>query len=335
MVPFIVNSFLSHFSLQHFFPFEQMGSRLNLLHLAASGIAVLLYVSWRIVFKRTSVSKKRQLMKRLHKTFFDKTYWWNSSTQVDYGWMAVNGFMKTFLLSFFFALALSSTTFILRATSESWSFHLPVTPTYLLLATFVAFVIDDFLRFYHHWLMHKIPWLWHFHKVHHAATTLTPFTLLRIHTLESVLAMLRNSFSQVIVTTLFILIFRFPVSWTTLFGVSFFSFIFNFAVGNLRHSHIGLRFPRRMERWLISPYMHQIHHSSSLHHRGKNLGVTFSLWDRLWGTLLVPSETKPLQFGLGQPIRQTPDPEFKKLEKDPPSTDFVLSPSLFSKKMEF
>ena len=35
--------------------------------------------------------------------------------------------------------------------------------------------------FNHHWLSHKVPLLWEFHKVHHNAEVLTPLTNFRLH----------------------------------------------------------------------------------------------------------------------------------------------------------
>jgi sterol desaturase/sphingolipid hydroxylase (fatty acid hydroxylase superfamily) len=56
-------------------------------------------------------------------------------------------------------------------------------------------------------------------------------------------------------------------------------------------------------KWLIiTPAYHRIHHSATIH-RGMNLGTTFSLWDRMFGTYVDP-EAVPANFpmGLGEPI---------------------------------
>ncbi len=42
----------------------------------------------------------------------------------------------------------------------------------------------DFGFFLHHWLFHKVPFLWEFHKVHHSAKVLTPLTDFRAHPVE-------------------------------------------------------------------------------------------------------------------------------------------------------
>ncbi|MEC7230725.1 MAG: sterol desaturase family protein, partial [Verrucomicrobiota bacterium] len=43
------------------------------------------------------------------------------------------------------------------------------------------FILDDFARYWLHRWLHAIPLLWSFHKVHHSASTLNPFTVFRTH----------------------------------------------------------------------------------------------------------------------------------------------------------
>jgi sterol desaturase/sphingolipid hydroxylase (fatty acid hydroxylase superfamily) len=51
-------------------------------------------------------------------------------------------------------------------------------------------------------------------------------------------------------------------------------------------------------RWLIiTPQYHRVHHSAT-RHSGMNLGATFSIWDRLFGTYVDP-DTMPDSFPLG------------------------------------
>ncbi len=43
---------------------------------------------------------------------------------------------------------------------------------------------NDFLLFYVHYIFHKVPALWEFHKVHHSAEVMTPLTAYRVHPFE-------------------------------------------------------------------------------------------------------------------------------------------------------
>ena len=69
---------------------------------------------------------------------------------------------------------------------------------------------------------------------------------------------------------------------------------------NLRHSHVKLKYPSILEHIFISPYQHQIHHSSNSKHFDKNMGSKLAVWDYLFGTLILSKETSKLRFGLGK-----------------------------------
>jgi sterol desaturase/sphingolipid hydroxylase (fatty acid hydroxylase superfamily) len=165
------------------------------------------------------------------------------------------------------------------------------------LFTFLAFAFDDFLRFAMHLCMHKIPFLWQFHRVHHSAEVLTPLTLYRTHPVEVFLSSFRNTFSAGVVAGAGIFLFNQTNVMLTLMGVGIFGFVFNAALANLRHTSVPLRFAG-FEKWVISPYMHQIHHSSDPRHFDKNFGTCLSLWDRIVGSWLAPASSESLRFGV-------------------------------------
>ena len=67
--------------------------------------------------------------------------------------------------------------------------------------------------------------------------------------------------------------------------------------------HTNLKLDIGQWRWLfITPQYHRVHHSATRYGR-MNLGTTFSLWDRMFGTFVDPA-TMPDSFplGLGEPI---------------------------------
>jgi sterol desaturase/sphingolipid hydroxylase (fatty acid hydroxylase superfamily) len=83
----------------------------------------------------------------------------------------------------------------------------------------------------------------------------------------------------------------------TVFGASVGVVIFHSLGSNLRHSHIKIRYPKIIERILISPGQHQIHHSTEKKHFDKNFGVAFAIWDLMFGSLAF-SEKASHKFGL-------------------------------------
>lgn len=252
--------------------------------------------------------KKTPLTKELNKWLLDRRYWWNASTKQDYFIYIFNGVFKATLLvpllecSFWIS---HKTVLGLVALSERQE-TLDLNASNLALGVFSLgiFIWDDFLRFFHHWLMHKNSFLWQFHKVHHSARVLTPISLYRAHPVESGLAILRNSVSLGVASGIFVFIFGSTMSVWTILGVNAFGFAFNLVGANLRHSHIPLSFGV-LENLIISPQQHQIHHSTRQEHYDKNFGVTLAIWDFMLGTLLYSKNVGALKFGIREPFKKS------------------------------
>jgi creatinine amidohydrolase/Fe(II)-dependent formamide hydrolase-like protein/sterol desaturase/sphingolipid hydroxylase (fatty acid hydroxylase superfamily) len=168
----------------------------------------------------------------------------------------------------------------------------------ILTYTIVSILIFDFAVFLTHWMMHKIPVLWEFHKVHHSAEMLNPLTLFRMHPLDlfitATVASLFNGFG---VAGLFYLTKQAPQE-LTMFGINIVLALFYFFGYNLRHSHIWLNYPAWLSHILVSPAQHQVHHSSDPKHWNRNMGLIFSFWDKLFHTLYIPRGYEKLSFGL-------------------------------------
>ncbi|MCB0392164.1 MAG: sterol desaturase family protein [Bdellovibrionales bacterium] len=162
--------------------------------------------------------------------------------------------------------------------------------------TFVSFVVFDFLRFFQHYLMHKVSFLWHFHQVHHSATYLTPITLYRMHPVENLISAFRRIGGQTFVFGSFMFIFGSSVNVYDIIGVNAISFVANFALSNLRHSPLPISFGL-LEKVFISPAQHQLHHSSNPKLTHSNYGVVLSLWDKLWGTLVLYNK-QDIKYGV-------------------------------------
>ena len=58
-----------------------------------------------------------------------------------------------------------------------------------------------------------------------------------------------------------------------------------------------------LERVLVTPRYHHIHHSTDAELHDGNYGSLFSIWDRLFGTYIDPDTTSAKAFGLGEPRR--------------------------------
>lgn len=171
------------------------------------------------------------------------------------------------------------------------------------------FVVDDFLRFFSHYIEHRVPILWEFHKVHHSATVLNFLTAERHHPLASLFERFVSSLGIITVNAVFIALFGDKISPTGLLGGNIFWLLYNILAGTLRHSPAWVSFGPRIERWFISPAQHQIHHSENPLHFDRNFGSTLAIWDRLFGTLHCTTSRREVKsFGIGDET-----PEYTKL----------------------
>ena len=153
-----------------------------------------------------------------------------------------------------------------------------------LLLTLTLFAADDFLRWLQHYLMHRVPELWEFHKVHHSAEVLNFATVERFHPVDVVLSTLFSTLGFGVVNGVFIALYGNMLTPQSVLGANVFIVVFNLAGGVLRHSPFWIGFGSRVEAWVISPAMHQIHHSNRPEHFDRNLGSSLAIWDRLFGT---------------------------------------------------
>jgi sterol desaturase/sphingolipid hydroxylase (fatty acid hydroxylase superfamily) len=162
------------------------------------------------------------------------------------------------------------------------------------------FVVDDFLRYVAHYCEHRVPALWELHKVHHSADVMNFMTAERHHPLAMVFYQFITIPGIVIVNALFMTLFGDQISGMGMFGANIFWVATNMLGGALRHSPVWISFGPRVEKWLISPAQHQIHHSDDARHFDCNFGGSLAVWDRMFGTLYLTSpKREDIRFGLG------------------------------------
>jgi len=257
--------------------------RVYYLYIISSFILALIYLSVKKKEKRVNLSSK---------------LWLHKSAQVDYAYFFISNMIKILLI---FPIVLSSKTVALSTImflTDTFG-YIRINLSYevvLVLFTSTIFIISDLTRYFLHRLLHSVPFLWRFHKVHHSAKVLNPFTFYRVHPIENLLFGFRYVLSMGIVSGIFIYLFGSKVDIYDVIGVNIFVFVFSLLGSNLRHSHIKLAYPKFLEKVLISPYMHQIHHSTK--HFDKNYGGTLALWDYLFKSHKFSKEVSSIKFGL-------------------------------------
>ena len=167
------------------------------------------------------------------------------------------------------------------------------------IATLGVLVVADFAFFASHYVQHRVPLLWEFHKVHHSAPVLNPLTVFRRHPVDVVIERGLTGLLVGGVLGAFAHLTGGQVDAFTILEVNAGLFLFLLAGFNLQHRHVWLSFGP-LNRVVISPATHQIHHSTDARHHDKNFGNVFAFWDWIAGTLYLPRQRERLQFGLGE-----------------------------------
>jgi len=249
-------------------------------------------------------SKRKQYLLQLSHS----SYWLNPSTYQDY-------FLVIFNRVIFYTIGISWLIITLDISLTTLGFLRKFGETtqeplfdgwVIVLYSLSVFLFDDFSRFALHKAMHKFNFLWRIHQVHHSATTLTPITALRVHPLESLLYQIRGALVYGISAGTGFFLFGYQVNQLEIWGVIATSFLFNVFGANIRHSQVPLHYGR-LEKWLISPSMHQAHHGLTT--MQKNFGSILSIWDRIggsWRSGKLPYELPKTDHPLGRQLLLKP-----------------------------
>ncbi len=162
--------------------------------------------------------------------------------------------------------------------------HALAAPAWLALPLGVAGL--DAISYLWHRANHRVAWLWRFHRVHHADRAFQTTTALRFHPGELLLALPLRLLG---ITAL-------GVSPS---GVLVFELVFG-AMNLLEHGNFDLpaRVERAVQRALVTPALHRLHHAREAADLSSNLGTILSAWDRALGTLRPSSGARVVETGL-------------------------------------
>jgi creatinine amidohydrolase/Fe(II)-dependent formamide hydrolase-like protein/sterol desaturase/sphingolipid hydroxylase (fatty acid hydroxylase superfamily) len=232
---------------------------------------------------------------------FDRNVLMHPSTKQDAIYFLVNAFVYAGLISQFLI-----STHVITSTAHDGlntlfgASQIPAMSSWWAIITYtiVSILAFDFAVFISHWLMHKIPALWEFHKVHHSAEVLNPLTLFRMHPVDLFINSLIAALCNGLAIAGYFYLTNQPPQALTLYGLNIVLFLFYFTGYNLRHSHIWLNYPVWLSHILCSPAQHQIHHSADPKHWDRNMGLIFAFWDKMFNTLYVPRGYEKLSFGI-------------------------------------
>jgi len=148
----------------------------------------------------------------------------------------------------------------------------------------LMFVIADFIQWNVHRLLHMSPRLWEFHKVHHSVGEMGFAAHLRFHWMETVIYKTLQYIPLAMIG----------------FGIQdfFIIHIISVAIGHLNHANLKITYGP-LKYVLNNPVMHLWHHAYHLPagRYGVNFGISLSLWDYLFRTAYVPTDTGTEKLG--------------------------------------
>ncbi len=150
----------------------------------------------------------------------------------------------------------------------------------------IAFLLLDLTFYYWHRANHQIAFLWRFHNAHHIDPDLDVSTGFRFHFVEMTLSIAVRGLQ------------------VALIGASVWAYVIYELVyqTNTLFHHSNIYLPLWLERWLnrvlVTPRMHGIHHSWVKEETNSNYSVIFPWWDRLHRTLHLNVPQSEITIGV-------------------------------------
>ncbi len=168
------------------------------------------------------------------------------------------------------------------------SWEVPVWMSFL-----ASLLLLDLVHYVSHWLHHRIPLLWRFHRLHHSDRQVNALTTFLHHPLEVV--------STYVLIILAAVMFDVPVIALITYSV---------VVGlHSGFTHMNLQLPGKVDRvlrWiLVTPNFHRTHHLLDMRHGNSNFGSLLGVWDHLFKTAAPAGlDLQHMAFGIDE--RQSP-----------------------------
>jgi sterol desaturase/sphingolipid hydroxylase (fatty acid hydroxylase superfamily) len=171
-------------------------------------------------------------------------------------------------------------------------------PWVLVAFTVTMLIAYDLSYYIYHYLQHRVPILWELHKVHHSASVMVGVTKDRVHPLDEIMNRWWDGLIPGVVFGIWLFFVLDPVE-LTVFGLNVYALRNTILMMDfVRHTHLKLSYGRILNAIFLCPHYHQLHHSVAEKHWDRNFGLTLSIWDRMFGTLVVPEKNEDFVFGL-------------------------------------
>ena len=150
----------------------------------------------------------------------------------------------------------------------------------------VIILLIDLWMYVWHRLNHQIALLWRFHSVHHSDPTLDVTSSWRFHYMEILISEL----------------LRLPLFMLMGAGIEHLLLYSLLMTPVIEFHHSNISIPPALDRLarliIPSPMMHRLHHSTLRSEHDSNYGTMLSVWDRLFGSLMIRDNLDNLRLGL-------------------------------------
>ena len=186
-------------------------------------------------------------------------------------WVANLGLILIDTLAVRLLIPILPAAFALYCTQNHWGlFHVINFPSIVVFT--LSLLLLDMMIYGQHVLVHKVPLLWRFHKVHHTDTELDVTSGVRFHPVEILFSVVFKLGVVGILGTpaVAVIVFEVLLNGTSLFN----------------HSNIKLspRMDRALRLFLVTPDMHRVHHSTVPQETDSNFGFNLPWWDEIFNT---------------------------------------------------
>jgi len=149
----------------------------------------------------------------------------------------------------------------------------------------LLFLFRDFVHWNVHRLLHRVAFLWEFHKVHHSVEQMGFAAHLRYHWMENVVY---KGLEYI------------PLAMIG-FGIDdfFIVHVLGTVIGHWNHANFTVNIGP-LKYVLNNPAMHIWHHAYNIPEERKygiNFGISLSVWDYLFGTAYIPHNGRDIRLG--------------------------------------
>ena len=166
---------------------------------------------------------------------------------------------------------------------------------------------QDFLFWVEHYVDHSCRFFWAVHVTHHSSPEFN----------------LTTGFRSSVLMPVYKYLYFIPLA---LIGFKPIDAIFMYSITQIYVILIHTQHIKKLPRWIeyvfVTPSHHRVHHASNIPYLDKNMGMTFIIWDRMFGTFAEEMLHEVPHYGITKPMEHPHHPiriithEWQEIAKD-------------------